>query len=538
MTTVREATIDLLRAHGFDTWFGNPGSSELSLLQDFPADMRYILGLQEMVPVGMADAYAQITRHPALVNLHTAPGVGNAMGAIYNAAMNKTPLLITAGNQRRDMQNQGCLLTNADATILPKPFVKWSAEPATAGEVPAVLAHAIHIATTPPHGPVFVSLPMDDMDVELDQRRLADIAVLRDRGVVHGGYLSESTINALAARLDAARSPVLIVGGDVERFGARDAAVALAERTGSVVWTAPFPGLSGFPENHPNYRGMLPPGAGWISQVLAGHDLIVVIGAPVFRYYPHIEGPYLPDGASLIHLTNDPDEAARAPMGQAFVTDILSATAALAKAVSLTYHPMPPARPAPTELVSTAAPLTPQALWAAARRAAPADTLWVTEAATHETAILDAIRPEPAFSHLSAAGGGLGFGAAAAVGAQLAAPHRPVICAIGDGAIHYAITALWTAARYKIPVTFVVASNTEYGILKQFGQLENTPGVPGLDLPGLDIVATATSYGVDAHHASSTDEVTELLRAGIADRDRPTLINAPSATVGGRQLPT
>ena len=144
----------------------------MTLLEDFPSDFRYMLGLQEMVPVGMADAYAQITGRPAIVNLHTAPGMGNAQGALYNAYINKTPLIVTAGNQRRNMQNQMCLLTNVDATNVPKPFVKWSAEPAIASEVPAVLARAIHIANTAPRGPVFVSLPMDDMAVELTERNL------------------------------------------------------------------------------------------------------------------------------------------------------------------------------------------------------------------------------------------------------------------------------------------------------------------------------------------------------------------------------
>ncbi|HEY6277081.1 MAG TPA: benzoylformate decarboxylase [Streptosporangiaceae bacterium] len=532
MTTVRAAAIDLLRAHGFTTWFGNPGSSEMTMLQDFPPDFRYVLGLQEMVPVGMADGYAQVTGGPALVNLHTAPGVGNAMGAIYNAAMNKTPLLITAGNQRRDMQNQYTLLTSVDPTTLPKPYVKWSAEPAAASEVPAVLAHAIHIAMTPPCGPVFVSIPMDDMAAELSPAQAADIAVLRDRKVAQAGSLSPEAVSAIAARLDAAASPALVVGGDVDRCGARGSLVALAERTHAPVWTAPLPGFSGFPENHPQYRGQLLPGAAWISQALTGHDLVLVIGAPVFRYYPHVPGPYLPAGTSLVQITNDPDEAARAPAGDAIVADIAAASAALAQAVRQTTRPRPPARPAPAPLVPSVAPMAPQALWAAVAQAGVPDTLWVSESASNKPAMIDAIRPGAPLSNLAGAGGGLGFGVCAAVGAQLAAPDRPVIGLLGDGAIQYAITALWTAAAYVIPVTLVVASNAEYGILKQFGLREQTAGVPGLDLPGLDIVATAASYGVDAYQARSTDDVTDLVRAGAADRDRPTLINAAITKVG------
>ena len=202
MISVRQATLDLFRTHGLTTWFGNPGSSELTLLEDFPEDFRYVLGLQEMVPVGMADAYAQITRRPVVVNVHTAPGMGNAQGALYNAFVNKTPLIVTAGNQRRFMQNQYCLLTNIDPTTVPKPFVKWAAEPAIASEAPAVLAHAIHLATTPPMGPVFVSLPMDDMQAELDDTQAADVAVVRDRKVTHAVGFPADLAEEICARIN------------------------------------------------------------------------------------------------------------------------------------------------------------------------------------------------------------------------------------------------------------------------------------------------------------------------------------------------
>ena len=532
MISVRQATIDLFRTYGLTTWFGNPGSSELTLLEDFPEDFRYVLGLQEMVPVGMADAYAQVTGRPAVVNLHTAPGMGNAQGALYNAFVNKTPLIVTAGNQRRFMQNQYCLLTNIEPTTVPKPFVKWAAEPAIASEAPAVLAHAIHLATTPPMGPVFVSLPMDDMRAELDDTQAADIAAVRDRKVTQAVGFPADLAEEICARIEAATSPALIVGGDVERYGAWDAVIGLAERTQSVVWTAPLTGWSGFPENHPLYQGLLPPGAGWISQALTGRDLVVVIGAPVFRYYPRVPGPYLPEGASLIHITNDPDEAARAQVGDAIIADVRSAAEALLAAAKPTQRRAPAPRPPIPDVEQAQAPLKPEALWAAVGRAAPPDTLWVSEAGSNETTAIPAgIRPGNRFSHLSAAGGGLGFGLPAAVGAQLAAPERPVVALMGDGSMHYAITALWTAAHYKIPLTVVVASNAEYGVLKEFGKLEHTRGVPGLDLPGLDIVATAASYGLDAHEAHTADEVTQLVKDGIADRQQPTLINARTLPV-------
>lgn len=531
MPTVRHATVELLRRHGLNTWFGNPGSSELTLLEDFPSDFRYVLGLQEMVPVGMADGFSQITGRPALVNLHTAPGLGNAMGALYNAHLNKTPLIITAGNQRRVMQNQKCLLTNEDALMVPRPFVKWSAEPATASEVPAVLAHALHIALAPPTGPVFVSLPMDDMAQELSETEAAEIDVIRDRVVTYAGGFPQDLAKKIAGRLAAAKSPAFVVGGDLEHAGAREATVQLAERSRAAVWTTPLPGLSGFPENHPLYQGLLPPGAGWISEALKGHDLVVVLGGPVFRYYPYVPGPYLPEGTSLIHLTSDPDEAARAPVGDAYVGDLRAAVEALLGEVPEPSRDAPPTRPEPPAPDRVASPMRPSDLWTTVARAAPQDTLFVSEAGSNEAPIAAYVRPGAPFSHLSAVGGGLGFGLPAAVGAQLAAPERPVVALMGDGSMHYAITALWTASHYRIPLTIVVASNAEYGILKQFGDIEHTQGVPGLDLPGLNITATAASYGVDAHEATDSDELADMLRAGVGDRERPTLINVRTTKV-------
>ena len=340
----------------------------------------------------------------------------------------------------------------------------------------------------------------------------------------------------ICARIEAANLPALIVGGDVERYGAWDAVIGLAERTQSVVWTAPLTGWSGFPENHPLYQGMLPPGAGWVSQALTGRDLVVVIGAPVFRYYPRVPGPYLPPGTSLIHITNDPDEAARAPVGDADHRRRAlrrSGPARCGRTNPATRSSA--ARPIP-KVEHAETPLKRETLWAAVGHAAPPDTLWVSEAGSNEFPITTGIRPGNPVSHLSAAGGGLGFGLPAAVGAQLATPDRPVVALMGDGPMHYAITAFWTASHYRIPVTIVVASNAEYGVLKEFGKWEKTAGVPGLDLPGLDVVGTAASYGVDAHEAHTADEVIKLVKSGIADRKRPTLINARTMPVTPKSL--
>ena len=258
MTTVREATLEIFRAHGMTTIFGNPGSTELPMLADLPDDFRYILGLQELVVVGMADGYAQASGRPTHVNLHTAPGVGNAVGGIGNAKANKAPLVITAGQQVRAQVTIEALLTNRDATVGPQPYVKWSHEPPRAQDVPGAVARAIHHATLPPRGPAFVSIPMDDWEAEADEDR----AVNAQRRVVTGRAVPDpAELAQLAAVLESARNPVLVAGPDIDASGGWQAAVTLAKKQRLPVWASPGTASSriGFPENHPNFVGVLPP---------------------------------------------------------------------------------------------------------------------------------------------------------------------------------------------------------------------------------------------------------------------------------------
>src|SRR4051794_26520559 len=221
------------------TMFGNPGSTELPMLHDFPSDFDYVLGLQEAVVVGMADGYAQASGKPTLVNLHTAPGVGNAMGAIFNAQANKSPLVITAGNQVRAMMTVQANLTNRDATRVPHPFVKWSYEPPRAQDVPLALGRAAHLATLPPRGPTFVSIPMDDWGAEVDD---GDVRHAIERSVTGRAVADPEAVRALAERLAAATNPAMIAGPDVDASGGWDAGVALAERQRLPVWATPAPG--------------------------------------------------------------------------------------------------------------------------------------------------------------------------------------------------------------------------------------------------------------------------------------------------------
>jgi benzoylformate decarboxylase len=526
MPTVRDATFELFRAHGMTTMFGNPGSTELPMLADFPSDFRYVLGLQEAVVVGMADGFAQASGKTTVVNLHTAPGVGNAMGAIFNAQANHSPLLITAGQQARAQITLQANLTNRDATRMPHPLVKWSYEPPRAEDVPLALAHGAHLAGLPPRGPVFVSLPMDDWYAEVDE---ADAQAAIDRTVTARATADPEAVRALAEALDAAVNPVLVAGPDIDTSGAWDLGVALAERQRLPVWASPPTGGNrlGFPENHPNFRGALPPAIGPVAQTLEGHDLILVVGSSVFPYYPHIPGPLLPEGAKLVAITSDPDEAVRAPMGDAIVADVKLTLAALLEVVPESARPVPELGPQPSEIPATD-PLNSSTVHTALAEVLPEDAIVVLESPSSTLALRNQLRISRPGSYYFSAGGGLGFGLAAAVGVQLAQPSRPVVCVLGEGSAQYAITAFWSAVAYRTPVTFLVLRNEEYAILKWFAEVEQVTGAPGLDLPKLDVAAVAEGYGVKAHRASDRDGVRAALAAALAS-SQPELVEVPVA---------
>jgi benzoylformate decarboxylase len=524
MPTVREASFDLFRAHGMTTMFGNPGSTELPMLADFPPDFRYILGLQEAVVVGMADGYAQASGRTTVANLHTAPGVGNAMGAIFNAQANHAPVLVTAGQQVRAQMTLQANLTNRDAIRMPHPLVKWSYEPPRAEDVPLALAHGIHLASLPPRGPVFVSLPMDDWYAEVDE---ADAREAIARRVTGRAVAEPEAVRSLAERLESAENPVLVIGSDVDASGGWEEAIGLAERQRLPVWATPAPGGGriGFPESHPNYRGVLPPAIGPVAQTLEGHDFILVVGSSVFPYYPHLPGPLLPEGASLVAITSDPDEAARAPMGDAIVADVRLTLEALLEAVPESSRPGPEPNEGPQEIPASE-PLNSSTVHSALAEVFPEDGIVVLESPASTLALRNQLRLSRPGSYYFSSGGGLGFGLAASVGVQLAQPDRPVVCVLGEGSAQYAITAFWSAVAHDVPVTFLVLNNAEYAILKWFSDVEQVSGAPGLDLPKLDVAAVAAGYGVSARRASGRDEVRDALATAISS-SQPELVEVP-----------
>ena len=377
-STVRSVTYDLLRSLGLTTVFGNPGSTEETFLQEFPDDFRYVLALQEASAIAMADAFAQVTRRPALVNLHSSAGVVNAMGNLVAAYHGNTPLIVTSGQQHRELMIGEPYLGNREATTMPKPWVKWSYEPYRAQDVPEAFMRAYAMALQPPAGPVFLSIPLDDWNQPLAGP--ARVRTVSDRFAPDAERL-----RLFADRISASRRPALVFGPDVDRSGGWDAAVALAEKLRAAVYGAPLLDRASFPEDHPLFRGPLGMSVKTISDRLAGHDLAVVIGAEVFRYYPYVPGDFLPAGTELLQITASPEVAAAARVGDALLSDPKIAINLLLDLVaegSARTAPEPMARPRLLPQVSSS-PLTPPEVYAVLSRVRPPDSVIVNESTSN-----------------------------------------------------------------------------------------------------------------------------------------------------------
>ena len=514
-STVRSVTYDLLRSLGLTTVFGNPGSTEQTFLQEFPGDFSYVLALQEASAIAMADAFAQVTRRPALVNLHSSAGVGNAMGNLVAAYHGNTPLIVTSGQQHRELMIGEPYLGNREATTMPKPWVKWSYEPARAQDVPEAFMRAYAMALQPPAGPVFLSVPLDDW-----KQPLAGPA--RVRTVSDRVAPDAERLRLFADRISASRRPALVFGPDVDRSGGWDAAIALAEKLRAAVYGAPLLDRASFPEDHPLFRGPLGMSVKTISDRLAGHDLAVVIGAEVFRYYPYVPGDFLPAGTELLQITANPEVAAAARVGDGLLGDPKIAIDLLLDLVaegSARTAPEPMARPRLLPQVPNS-PLTPPEVYAVLSRVRPPDSVIVNESTSTMAQQIEWLPTVRTGSFFATASGGIGWGVPAAVGVALAdrdrGVSRPVIGLIGDGSSQYSVQALWTAAQHKLPIVYVVMRNNEYSILKSFAVLEETPGVPGLDLPGLGIATMARGFGCRAVDVETTEELEQEFKTALS----------------------
>jgi benzoylformate decarboxylase len=511
--TVRDAVIELLRRFGMTRMFGNPGSTELPLLRDFPADFQYVLGLQEAVVVGMADGYAQATHNAAFVNLHSAAGVGHAMGNIFTAHKNRTPLVITAGQQARSILPFEPFLFSNQATDLPKPYVKWACEPARAADVPLAIARAYYIAMQEPRGPTFVSIPADDWDQPAEPVALRTVSTQsRPEPLV---------LDQIGAALDGCQRPAFVIGAAVDRGGAWHQAVALAERHSARVFVAPMSGRCGFPEDHPLFAGFLPAMREKIVQMLGGHDLVFNIGAPAFTYHVEGVGPHLPAGAALCQLIEDPAIAAWAPVGTAAVGSIRLGLLDLLARPAIAVRPLPAPRAARPRAQPPAAGtrMSVQFVLQTLAELRSADSIVVEEAPTARApmqAYLPILQPETFYTMCS---GGLGHSMPAAVGVALARPDRKVIAIIGDGSSMYSIQALWSAAQLKLPITFIILKNRRYAALQDFAPVFGfAPGaaVAGTELPDIDFVALAQGLGCSAAQVADADQLHASLQRALA----------------------
>jgi benzoylformate decarboxylase len=508
VTTVREATLQVMRELGMTTVFGNPGSTELPMFRDFPDDFRYVLGLQESIVLGMADGFAQATRTAAIVNLHSAAGVGHALGNLFTAFKNQTPLVVTAGQQARSILPFEPFLFAERPTEFPRPYVKWAVEPARAQDVPAAIARAWHIAMQPPCGPTFVSIPIDDWDqtcephfpARVSQRVLGDPDMLRE--VSH----------ALAA----ARKPVIVVGAQIALDDAWDEVIALAERHQAGVWVAPMNARNSFPENHPLFQGFLNAFREQIVTSLGDSDLVLMLGGPAFTYHAEGFGPHFPDGARLYQLTNDPNMASWLPSGTGIVTDLKAGIASLLNGAPPAERTKPAPKPVPARL--PAGVLTDAFLMQRIAAMMPENGVIVEEAASSRGAMHDYLPIAARDGFYTCASGGLGHGLPAAIGVALARPDARVIAVLGDGAAMYAIQGLFSAAELALDMAFIIVNNRRYEALHVFGRHFGLQKLEGTRLDGIDFLSLARGQGLSAVRVTSADALDSALADAVTSK--------------------
>jgi benzoylformate decarboxylase len=534
----KRAFLELLKQEGVQVMFGNPGTTELPLMDALAVEneLRYILGLQEAAVMAMADGYAQASGKLTVVNLHVAPGLGNAMGMLYDAQKAASPILVTAGQQDLEFAATEPILW-ADLPTLARPFTKWAAEVTRLADLPRLVHRAAKTALAPPTGPVFLSLPGDIMKNETELDLLAPTRVAPQlRG-------DPAAIAEAAALLAKAENPVLIAGDAVAQARAHDELVELAELVGAPVYAEFVPNTASFPSSHPLFRGAMVRTAPAVRKLLDQHDLLFSVGGDLFTLsLPSDVEPIAP-GMPLIHLDIDPWEigknypASVGILGDPKVTlpELTAAIrermpdAARSAARKRMQAASDAARAEREDLVAKArslngrTPVQPLALLHGIGETLPKDAIVVEEALSSAPGIRSLIRSDDPQSYFGLRGGGIGWGLPAAIGVKLAIPDRPVVSLIGDGSAMYTCQALWTAAHYRLGVVFVILNNKSYRILKQrvqalrgyAAQVGSYVGMELLD-PAIDFVGLARSLGIAAERAKTVHEATDLIAKGVS----------------------
>jgi benzoylformate decarboxylase len=535
----KRAFLDLLKQEGVEVVFGNPGTTELPLMDAFAVenDIRYVLGLQEAALMAMADGYAQASGRLTVLNLHVAPGLGNAMGMLYDAQKAGAPILVTAGQQDLEYLATEPILS-ADLPRVARPFVKWAAQVDRLADLPRMVHRAAKTALAPPTGPVFLSLPGDILKSEAELDLLAPTRVAP---LLRG---DADAIAVAAKLLAAAERPVIVAGDAVAQSRAHAELAALAELIGAPVYTEFVPSTASFPASHPLFRGAMVRTAPEVRKVLDQHDVLFSVGGDLFTLsLPHVVDP-MPPALPLIHLDTDPweigknypahvgilgDPKATLPDLTAAVRERMSGGAKSAARERLTAaseaaRAEREALKAKARALADRVPVEPLALLEAIGEMLPKDAVVIEEALSSAPGIRQLIRSDDPQSYFGLRGGGIGWGLPAAIGVKLALPDRPVVALVGDGSAMYTVQGLWTAARYRIPLVWVILNNTSYRILKQRivalrGLAEQADTYVGMELddPAIDFLGLARSLGVAAERARTVAEATDLIAKGLKD---------------------
>ena len=529
--TGRHAFLRLLVDEGVSHLFGNPGTTELPIMEvvpDYP-ELKFVLGLHEAVVLGMADGYARASNRLTAANVHVAPGLGNAMGALYSAKFSGSPIIVTAGQQE---QGHGLLEPLLYAPLVPvaAPFVKWAVEVTRAEDLPLVLRRAAKVALTPPTGPVFISLPGDVLEAQ------AEIDLGGRTRVDSATRPSDAALARLAERLLGAKNPVILAGHELAVHDAFAEAAELAELLGAGVFQQPIPYTAQFPSEHPAYLGALTRNQKAVRAALEPFDLMLCLGADLLRMSVYSPIDPLPHGMPVIHVSERDWELGKNHATElaihANVKETLAALLPLVRArrsaqAAQRLKALAPknwstqrnqARVAALEAAEEK-PIDPRYLMLRIAEGLPANAVVVEEALTSSTALPALLPLRDRHSFYGLASGGLGFAVPGAVGVSLALPDRPVTAIVGDGSAMYGIQALWTAAHLKLPITYVITHNRGYRILKErLVSMRKTDRFVGMDIrdPAIDFCALAQSMGVAARRIVEPQDFAPALRDAVA----------------------
>lgn len=538
--------MESLIGHGVEYIFGNPGTTEspiLDALLDYP-DLRYIVALHEGVALGAASYYAQTSGKTAVVNLHVAPGLGNALGMLYNAFKARSPLVVTAGQQDTRLRLRGPVLGH-DLVAMTAPLTKWSVQVERADEFALIMHRALKIASDPPTGPVFVALPIDVLEQETDVEPFPPGRLYREPGPDPAG------IQAATDLLIGCQRPAIVFGD--EATSAATELAALADQLGAAVWCEGIHAHQALPSAHPNFRLGLPFDAVAIRKALDGVDVVLLIGGPFFEEVWYAPGSPLPAGAAAIHVESSAERLAlNIAVSVGLVSHPRAALSALRESVERAAGPAfreaaarrnnalraLKAQGAEAQRVRAAkrwdhSPISVPRLMAEIESALPPDAIVVDEAITAGLDLARTIQFERPGDYVGARGGGIGQALPGALGVKLAHPNRPVLAVSGDGSAMYGIQSLWTAAHHDLEVVFLILNNREYRILKhnmdtyrqRFGAKPDR-GYPNMDLvtPDLGFVDIARGMGVEGTRVTMPGALRPALDKALAAR-RPFLLD-------------